>query len=68
MTLTVASLNRLSSVEMTLICELWKNELGVWKWDIGISHEVLFIMNGNEARQLKELETILEDVVLRQEQ
>lgn len=24
------------------VCEFWNKELGAWKWDIGISREVLF--------------------------
>ncbi|CAI8613253.1 unnamed protein product [Vicia faba] len=50
------------------VCELWKSAPLVWKWDLGISKEVLISMNGTAARQLKELEEILEEIEIRQEQ
>lgn len=46
------------------MCNLWRTDPSVWKWDLGISREVLFCLNGNDINQLKELEEILEEIHL----
>lgn len=46
------------------VCEIWKNDPSVWKWDLGISSEVFLSMNGIAARQSKELEDIIEEMRL----